>query len=127
MRYYLLEERELAQLFTRAARQAVEELRRAENPMRDLLSMNEAFREYGRRWVESKLAQGAVTAVRQGEAKNSKRCVSRAELSALVSAELADRAARRYVAETGRAVERLSTGTPLLRRDEVGSYHELKA
>lgn len=127
MRYYLLEERELAMLFKSAARAAVEESRRMDNPKRDLLSMNEAFREFGRRWVESKLAQGAVTAVRQGESKNSKRCVSRADLSALVSAELADRAARRYVAETGRAMEQLSTGTPLLRRDETGSYYELKA
>ncbi|EJW92612.1 hypothetical protein EVA_19288 [gut metagenome] len=127
MRYYLLEERELAKLFKCAVRQAVEESRRMDNPKRDLLSMNEAYREFGRRWVESKLAQGAVTAVRLGESKNSKRCVSRADLSALVSAELADRAARRYVAETGHAVERLSTGAPVLRRDDSGSYYELEA
>ena len=56
-------------------------------PADDLVSQNEAYRQFGRRTVEAWVAEGLITPQRAGTAENSKRFYSLAELSSLAHAE----------------------------------------
>lgn len=57
------------------------------DPPKDFISMSQAGREYGRRWIQSHIDAGHLTSHRTGPSKNSKIVLSREEILALRTVE----------------------------------------
>lgn len=75
------------ELVRQASRMAVQEMMRIEHPEKDIISQNQAEKEFGVAWVRNRIASGKITTTRTGSASNSKKQLSRSELVSLKSSE----------------------------------------
>lgn len=81
-----LSERDLVALLTNAAQAGAARIAATLAPTQDLITQNEAYRTFGRRTVEQWVERGYITPRRLGEAANSRRAYSLAELRSLTAA-----------------------------------------
>lgn len=72
---------------TAFAKLVAQEVVRLTNPNRDTISRRQAYKEFGKAWVDSRTAEGKLKATRSGEARNSHVHYSRSECTALLQWE----------------------------------------
>lgn len=75
------------ELVREASRMAVVEVMRIVEPSQDIISQNQAEKEFGAAWVRNHIASGKIATNRTGNAHNSKKQLSRSELVSLKSSE----------------------------------------
>ncbi len=75
------------ELIREVSRMAVQEAMRIEHPENDIISQNQAEKEFGAAWVRNRIISGKIAVNRTGGASNSKKQLSRSELVSLKSSE----------------------------------------
>lgn len=78
--------KEYAEIMMQAAKAGAAEMLKALKPEADSMSQREAYAAFGIAFVKHNEEQGNLTIIRKGQARNSKKYYSRAELVQLVAA-----------------------------------------
>lgn len=78
---------ELSILYDAFTRIHTSQMDKAEHPVKDELSRNQAEKEFGKRWLAFQIEKGTAKGIRRGAGKTSKIIFSRHELNIIKQAE----------------------------------------